>query len=493
MEDSRVFGPWFEGASWANWRLFLKALFSLPLSKDERGVLPRFTARSSPPQAVREAWLVVGRRGGKSLVAALVAVYLACFRDCTRYLAPGERGTVMVIAADRNQARVVMRYVGGFLEEVPMLAARIERKTQDSVDLANQVTLEVHTASFRSTRGYSIVAAICDEIAYWRSEESANPDTEILNAIRPGMATIPGSLLLCMSSPYARRGELWNAYRRHFGKETEGVLIWKAGTRAMNPTIAEGVVQAALEQDRAAAEAEYLAEFRRDVESYVSLESVQDCIVAGRRELPSAGNPSYVAFTDPSGGSQDSMTVAIAHPEREKVVLDVVREARPPFSPESVVREFSTLLKRYRISVVFGDRYAGEWPPEQFARHGVRYRVYPKTKSDLYGELLSIVNSGRVELLDHSGLIAQLCNLERRTSRGGKDSIDHPPSGHDDLINAAAGAILLASRIRSVALTWGWDDGGGQGGFGTPGAGGEPGSGCGKPPTARPTLDGPFL
>ena len=468
IDDARVFGPWFEEDSWAHWRLFLKALFRVPLSKDELGLLPRFTSRSSPPQAVREAWLVVGRRGGKSIVAALVAVYVACFRDYSRYLAPGERGTVMVIAADRSQARVVMRYVVGFLEKVPMLAAMIERKTQDSVDLANRVTLEVHTASFRSTRGYSIVAAICDEIAYWRSEESANPDTEILNAIRPGMTTIPGSLLLCISSPYARRGELWNAYRSHFGRETDGVFIWKAATRAMNPTVPEREIQAALERDRSAAEAEFLAEFRRDVESYVALESVQDCVVAGRRELLASGNFKYVAFTDPSGGSQDSMTAAIAHREREKVVLDVVREVKPPFSPESVVREFSALLKRYRISVVFGDRYGGVWPQEQFARHGIRYRVYPKTKSDLYGELLPIVNSGRVELLDHGALIAQLCNLERRTSRGGKDSIDHPPSGHDDLINVAAGAILLASRHRPGGLTWGRDEGGGQGGSGTP-------------------------
>ena len=469
MDDARVFGPWFEGSSWDNWRLFLKVLFRLPLSKDEQGVLPKFTARNSPPQAVREAWLVVGRRGGKSIVAALVAVYLACFRDHRPYLAPGERGTVMIIAADRNQARVVMRHVLGFLEGVPMLAKLIDGSPrQASVDLKNQVTVEVHTASFRSTRGYSIVAAICDEIAYWRSEESANPDTEILNAIRPGMATIPGSLLLCMSSPYARRGELWNTYHRYFGKETKGVLVWKADTRAMNPMVPERKVQDALEEDRSAAEAEYLAEFRRDVESYVSLESVQDCVVAGRRELLAAGTTNYVAFTDPSGGSQDSMTVAIAHREGGKVVLDVVREARPPFSPESVVRDFSTLLKSYRVSVIVGDRYGGEWPREQFAQNGIRYLVYPKTKSDLYGELLPIVNSGRVELLDHAGLLAQLRNLERRTGRSGKDFIDHPPRGHDDLINAAAGAIVVASRLRSRGWTWGRDDGEGSGGFGTP-------------------------
>jgi hypothetical protein len=74
--------------------------------------------------------------------------------------------------------------------------------------------------SFRTTRGYSFAAVLCDEIAFWRQDEtSANPDVEILRALRPGMASIPGSMLLLASSPYAKRGELYAAYRRHFGKD----------------------------------------------------------------------------------------------------------------------------------------------------------------------------------------------------------------------------------------------------------------------------------
>jgi hypothetical protein len=51
-----------------------------------------------------------------------------------------------------------------------------------------------------------------------------------------------------------------------------------------------------------------------------------------------------------------------------------------------------------------------------------------------------------VSLLDHPKMVAQLCGLERRTTRGtGRDSIDHAPNSHDDLINAAAGALCLAN------------------------------------------------
>ena len=140
------------------------------------------------------------------------------------------------------------------------------------------------------------------------------------------------------------------------------------------------------------------------------------------------------------------MTMAIAHHENGMAVLDALRERRPPFSPEDVVREFAALLKAYRASRVRGDRYAGEWPRERFQAQGIRYEVASMVKSDLYLGFLPMINSRQAELLDHPRLLAQLCGLERRTARGGRDTIDHWPGGHDDLANAAAGALVAAAR-----------------------------------------------
>src|SRR5262249_36902442 len=207
-----------EAGSWTRWRVALTALFGLPMPAPAVAVFGEHTGRAAPPLVpAREAWFVVGRRGGKSRIAAAVAVYLACFRAYRTVLAPGERGTLALIAADRQQARTVFRYVGGLLDGSPMLARLIERRTADAIDLTNGVTIEVHTASFRSVRGYTVVGAVLDEVAFWRSEDSANPDREIVEALRPAMATVPGALLVAISSPYARRGVLWDAYRRHFG------------------------------------------------------------------------------------------------------------------------------------------------------------------------------------------------------------------------------------------------------------------------------------
>jgi len=174
-----------------------------------------------------------------------------------------------------------------------------------------------------------------------------------------------------------------------------------------------------------------------------------------RRELPPMATASYVAFVDPSGGSRDSFTLAIAHAEEEQGVLDCLRERRPPFSPDDVCAEFAAVLKTYRVYQVHGDHYAGEWPRERFRVHGIEYTPAEHTKSELYLELLPRVNAGRVELLDETRLRAQLLGLERRTARSGKDSVDHPPGGHDDVANAAAGALVQAiGGLQQVTELW---------------------------------------
>ena len=453
IADVNLFAPWFlERETWSAWVAFLAALFALPMTPEQAEIYQSCTGRSTPPTGpASEAWLVCGRRAGKSFILALIAVFLACFRDFRPYLSPGERGTVLVIATDRRQARTIIRYIRALLTEVPMLARMVEREAAESFDLSNSVTIEVGTASFRTVRGYTIVAALCDELAFWPTDNSAEPDFEILDAIRPGMATIPGAILLCASSPYAQRGALWTAHREHFGKDGDPILVWQAATQVMNPTVPQRVIDEATERDPASAAAEYGAQFRSDIESFISREAINACVQPGVLEKRPVRANRYCAFVDPSGGSNDAMTLAIAHKEGDTAILDALRERKPPFSPEAVVEEFAELCGTYRITKVYGDRYAGEWPREQFRKHGINYVVADQSKSELFLSFLPLVNSRAVDLLDEPKLVTQLCSLERRTARGGRDSIDHRAGAHDDLANAAAGALVHAASGRAVS------------------------------------------
>ena len=299
-KDHGLFARWFRDlATWEAWFAFLSALFALPLDDRASGIYQQCTARTAPPASPpEEAWLVVGRRGGKSFIVALIAVYLACFRDYREYLSPGEHGTVMITASDRKQARVIFRYVRALLEEVPMLARMIERSDSQSIDLNNCVTIEIHTASYRAVRGYTLVAAINDEIAFWRSDDSANPDREILDAQRPAMATIPGAMLLCIGNPYARRGALWDTYRDHYGRDDSPILVWQADTRTMNPTIPASVVDADYARDPASAAAEYGAQFRTDVAAFLNPDWIDAAVDAGVFERNPIEYVNYFAFAE---------------------------------------------------------------------------------------------------------------------------------------------------------------------------------------------------
>ena len=198
-----------------------------------------------------------------------------------------------------------------------------------------------------------------------------------------------------------------------------------------NATLLQSVVDRAYERDPAAASAEYGAEFRRDIESFVAIEAVTACVSRGVYERAPQRGVVYSAFVDPSGGSADAMTLAIGHRDhaRQAAVIDALREVTPPFSPEKAVEQFASLLRTYECSTVVGDKFAGDWPVEAFRKFGVRYEQSAAPKSDLYRDLLASLNSQRDDLLDHPKIISELCALERRTSRRGRDFIDHPPGG----------------------------------------------------------------
>jgi hypothetical protein len=460
LDDPKLLGKTLAGDSWASWRVLLTAAMGEELTAEERTIFTSLTGRAQEPlQRVEELCVVAGRRGGKSRAMAVLACYVSAL--CKHKLVRGETGVVLLIAPDQKQAKVSLDYCHAVFEESEILKQLISHKSSDTLELTNKVSIEVRAASFRRLRGPTYLMVACDEAAFWFSEESANPDVEILNAVRPGLATTGGPLILA-SSPYAKRGELFNTHRKHYGPDGDpAVLVAQGTSRDFNPTLSQRVVERALERDYAAASAEYLAQFRSDIESFVSHEVVTSC-VGGHFEMAPLDQHRYFAFVDPSGGSADSMTLAISHKEGDRAVIDLIREVKPPFNPETTVDDFCIALKQYRINKVVGDRYGGEWPREQFRKRSVGYVCSEKVKSDLYRDLLPKLNSSQIILPKSDRLVNQLCGLERRTARSGKDSIDHGPGGKDDVANCVAGAADLISLAEQAVQR-----GGGVGTYGT--------------------------
>jgi hypothetical protein len=457
LSDPALLGSVLVGPSWDNWKPLMLASYGETLTPPERVIFKQFTGRDREPgRPVEEFVAVKGRRAGGSRVAGVMLPYDAGLCEHPA-LVPGERGVALCIAADQRQADVILDYTEATFRQSPVLKQLIESRTQRKLSLTNGIDIEVRAADFRNLRGITLIKVIADEVAFFATSEwSANPDSEILNAVRPGLATTGGPLFM-ISSPYARKGELWRTYQKHFGAKGDPlILVAQGSSRDFNPTLPQSVVDRAIERDPASAAAEYGGLFRTDIENFVIPEVVHNNVAHGTYERPPVPGTLYHAFCDPSGGSADAMTLAVGHIDYVKkiVVTDCLREVTPPFSPESVVADFSHCLKSYRVLKCVGDKYAGVWPVEAFGKFNITYEQSAAPKSDLYRDMLPLLNSGRLSLLDNPKLISQLCGLERRTARGGRDSIDHAPGAHDDLANAVAGLAAFNNKFGNYDVSF---------------------------------------
>lgn len=440
IEDESLFKPLFKNLdTWASWQTFLKALFGLKnlMKKSDLKLYRECTKRKTIPKGgFKEAYAIVGRRGGKSFISALIAVYMALFGGLEKHLSKGEAGWVFCIATDKRQAKIVLDFVAAFLELFP---DEVEDLLTWEVRLKNRINIAVKPANFRAGRGYTTICIIADEIAFMRDENSANPFSEIINSLEPGL--LDEGMLIGISSVYSRFGYLFDMHEEFFGKEDD-ILIWKADTLTMNPTFSQKKIDRMMKRDKSVALAEYYSIWREDLENFLSEPLIAAAMKDGlEHTLPFAGT-TYVAFTDSSSGRQDSFTLGLAHQEDGLIIVDKVLEQKPPFNPEETIKNFSGVLKQYGCWRVFGDKYASGFVSNLFRKNSVVYEESKLTKSEIYLNAQPLFTMNKIRLPKDDKLKTQLLLLERKPRSGGIDLIDHPAKCHDDKANSALGAAV---------------------------------------------------
>jgi hypothetical protein len=448
--DRRMLGAGFADIStWRTWLVILKAAFGLRLSEEERAT---FTAvagnRAVPTQRVRELWCIAGRRSGKSRIAAAIAIYLALF--VRHKLSAGERGMILVLAATTEQARVVFEYAKAFLDSAPALQREIESFTRSEIRLRNGIIVGIHANSFRSIRGRTLCACIFDEVAVWRSEESAQPDIETYRSVLPTLLTTKG-MLVGISTGYRRVGLLFQKHRDHFGQDDANNLIVQGSTQQFNGTVDEAEIAAQVAADPAAARSEWFGQFRDDLSTYLADDLIDAAIEPGRPlELPPQEGVRYSAFTDAAAGvGRDAYTIAIGHRQGENFVVDVTRGTVGKFDPQEATRQYAALCREYRIRSLVGDNYASQWVAGAWREVDIEYTRSALPKSQIYLEVLPLFARHVVRLPDHWRLIRELRLLERSTRGGGRDLVDHAKGGHDDHANVCCGVLNL---LRMMAV-----------------------------------------
>ena len=468
------FQDWFDGPTWKPWRTVGKAIFGEEMSAEELAEFQSFTGRTlAPTTQAREVWMAIGRRAGKDWFCAAVIVYLACYRKHTFKV--GDLARVMLLAVDMDQASESFRYICELIDSIPECAALVKGKPNTKqgmlrLTLKNRIEILVKPADKRRVRGRTVIAIVASEIAFWTDQEThQNPAIEVLRALRPSMLGVRNAILLAVSSPYRRKGVHFDMIDTHWAKDGDRILALRASTMAMRPDESDDFLAFLEEEQRldpVSFDAEYRGNFRKDLEDFVTLEQVEAAIVPGRSVLLPTPGMRYLGFLDAAGGGgQDSAALSIAALVNGKAVCCRVVEWKPPFSSVGVAAQIAEILAEYGVRSLTGDNFSGATWQDILQTAGVgRYVVEPKAKSDLYRDLIPALNGQLVELLDpktgptQARATNQLLALERSASRGGKDLIAHPRNGHDDVINAVTGSLLLALRSKAqfepVSFAW---------------------------------------
>jgi len=215
LNDRNLLGQFLEDKeTWKSWFTFLKAFFALEPDNKDVSLFESCTGRKEwPEEESGEAFIICGTRGGKSFITALIATYLAVFRKYK--LSHGETGFVLIVAPTKQQANIILNYLSSFFTDNKFLHPYLKSDAYGEVELTNNITISVMSSDYKSLRGFTAVACIVDEIAFINIDGS-KPDIEVIRALRSRL-TSTGGPLIAISSPYAKRGQLYENHKRHFG------------------------------------------------------------------------------------------------------------------------------------------------------------------------------------------------------------------------------------------------------------------------------------
>lgn len=444
---------------------------------DDLGYVKSVKKADYVPKTYRECWAVWGRRAGKTdTFASTIVAYEAALGGHEAYFRAGKKAICFQIAQDLRMARFALHGIKSTLESMPFIYRngskknRITQVTADRIDLWNGISICVIPPTLKSVRGYDNPISVMDEVGVWyQDSDSANPDVAVYEAVSPGQAQFPNSMIVGISSPWNRGGLLFKRY----SSGTEGCSVYCPscrlepvdgcenceklrephknflilhGTTTINPIITEKWLDSERKKNPRAFERECLARFQDSLSGFLPsalLERARDVGVVGR---PPESRNFYIAAIDPAF-RQDAFGFTIVHADAKLgIVQDYQKrwEADPiegKIDPKVIFPLIAAALKQYRCFSVYSDQYTLETLQYLAQQHGFSIEEVTfssESKAEIYGNLEMLLNQNRIRLLDDDETINELRSLEKRLSEGGKVMIAAPEGLHDDMATVVA-------------------------------------------------------
>jgi len=442
-----------------------------------------------------EIVLVVGRRSGKSTLAACISNYelyrLVKRGDPSRYynFPPFQEIDIVTVATVDDQADAVYRRTLSFAKQCPYIRDRILNDTRDyfnvrtDADLKSKgkpiasVNAKTGSCSASSVRGCNAIVVNMDEFAFFVDNGGRFSGDEMYKALTPSIASFgnDGKVLL-LSSPYAKYGKFWERFNESFN-EPDDTLMFKMYTAMMNPTIQPEILKAARRRDRVSFLGEYGGEFSDSVTAWIDDESeFRKCIGPRQPVLHGIPDVEYYVGVD-LGFKNDGTAIAIVHDDGKRIVLDYAEvwysgssdvwdfddsiygdcrkyAASELIKMEDVVNDLKELHRWFPMKKGILDQHNGYALAEMLCKGGLK-QFYMEHFTDVkITEVFQVVKTlyaeQLIDLYDHPILIPEMLSLEAERKNKEKILVRKPNrrGAHDDISDAFARACWLCFQNR---------------------------------------------
>ena len=398
--------------------------------------------------------LPCGRRGGKSLLTAIWAVYDACIRDLRHYQRDGEIRYVLVVAGSFEHAKTLFRTIHGMFDN-PMLAPMVlGEATQDEIKLVNNVILKVVPCSDRTTTGLPASTVIFEEMASYIDTDGHQSGDNVYTALEPSTIQVKDDgRIIAPSTPRGQRGVFYGLYQEALLREDAYVLHCPTWELNLEMDRDELVKRYKYKPDLFAQECE--ASFTAIGGSFMD----STTILEATRPIPEHNHLNRVLALDPAF-SQDDFGIAIACvpiEDESQVYLEHVEALHHP-SFNYAMDYASKLAKQWNVNKVVVDQMSQQAIVEELKKRGVPCQKVPwtaqskkgKSKSDRFVRVRTLLNQGRIILIDSPELRQEFIEITKKPTATGS-GIAIQTYAPDDMVDASVMAITEALTVKTKA------------------------------------------
>lgn len=413
---------------------------------------------------------VIGRRGGKTTLSSMLAIYCAIITNWKPYLQKTPFATVLVLSHSKEFSDEILEIVRTFIEASPVLKRLINIRKKNTANTMNlsvpfidkdkivysRVQIKVGAASSKTTRGIAACAVLCDEIAFWNLDENMKEtDEKIMRAVRPATKQFgKKAFLIKLSSPGIKQGVLYNEYLKwQKGTLPKSYAVFKAPSWVWNTILPKEEFIEEWELDQDGFDTEYRANFVDSLSNFILPEFVDMAVVKGRTFQPPEGKNAPVAYRAAIDAAykKDAFTFSVVGIFENRVKQYVLKgwegSKKNPVQAKEVAEYIRTICKEYGIDEVAADQYSFEPLREIFSQYGISLveKTFTLTfKKQIYFNLKRLIHSQQIDLLDHEKLAKEIKELVIEQTGSGQIRIGHPPGGSDDYSDSTAISAYLA-------------------------------------------------